>query len=117
MTDYAYHVTLKTLLPSIMEQGLLPHEHEWLDEPGIFVEPDEDAAAAYHEPPKTVMLRFALPRDASLDYYSEDLPEYIWDHRVPPERLERKTKAGWAPLLSSVAANKPKKRGSRPARR
>lgn len=92
VTQYAYHVTLAEFLPSIKEKGLVPNEHPSLDEPGIFFEPDEEEAAIYLDPPRTVMLRWVLVGGAQS--YTED-GEYIHFDVVAPENLEMRTKEGW----------------------
>lgn len=102
--QYAYHATVAELLPSIAKEGLLPYEHEMLDEPGIFVEDDEGEAENYLERGSGALLRFRLVHMEALDYYSEDLPEYIWFDRVPPERLEYRLADGtWDSLLKLKA--------------
>lgn len=100
--EYAYHVTLREFLPSIERDGLLPQEHESLEEPGIFFEPDEEGAAVYHEPPNTVMLRWPLsgtPRSSTPD------GEYAWYETVPPHLIEKKVKGGWVTLVKPMAPN------------
>jgi len=102
--DYAFHVTLREFLDSIAKDGLLPREHASLDEPGIFFEPDEDGAAIYHEPPKTVMLRWRLPHTP--DSSTPD-GEYVWYKRVPPDQIEVRVGEAWQPLVGSKGPVKP----------
>lgn len=100
--EHAYHVTLREFLPSIERDGLLPQEHESLEEPGIFFEPNEEGAAVYHEPPNTVMLRWPLsgtPRSSTPD------GEYAWYETVPPHLIEKKVKGGWVTLAKPMAPN------------
>lgn len=91
--QYAYHVTHNAALPSISEKGLLPQPHPHSDEPVIFVERDEDGAAVYHEPGKTVMLRMPVS-----GYGCTEDGEDVLHDPVAPERIEVRNEQGWVPL-------------------
>jgi hypothetical protein len=96
--DWAYHVTMKSFLPSILKDGLRPTAHEHTHgEPVIFVEDDEEQASIYHEPPKTVMLRFKVPW-----FGTTDDGEYVHHDVVRPEDLQVKTRLGFEALLVAM---------------
>lgn len=59
---WAYHVTPIEYIEEITREGLKPHRHPSADEdPVIFVEPELEEVAAYHNPGATEILRFRTP--------------------------------------------------------
>lgn len=92
--EWAYHVTQKSLLPGIEKDGLRPTPHQHTNgEAVIFIEPDEENVAVYHQPPNTVMLRFKVD-----GFGTTDDGENVYYDAVSPEDLEIKTKIGFIPL-------------------
>lgn len=100
--SFAFHVTLKEFLPQIAQHGLLPTEHRSLDEPGIFVEDQEDEVEVYMDSGRTAMLRF--PVDG---FSTTDDGEYVlYGVRVDPSTIEVRRKGGvWKKLTEVVVVS------------
>lgn len=116
-TDYVYHATRKSNLPSIRKNGLVPSgqppehsdEQRGTDEAVVFFAPTEDHARVWGE----VVLRFPWPDDYEDDPYSDTTwvkgigvvasAMFTWE-AIPPGLIEVRSGKSWKPLVSKRSA-------------
>jgi hypothetical protein len=94
--SFYYHATLEEFLPSIAKQGLLPHDHEWFDEPVIFMGDDLNEVSPYRTEKSSAVLRLFLPFDLVEDGETSELVHY---ETVPPTQIDLLVRGRWVPLL------------------